>query len=313
MTDRAIVNAILRCLAPPARPTRDRSDRARRSSGRRDLPSVLAIAWTLTAWVAPTGAWATIWPPTRYELSEIELVDAAIGRAGAIVTAIVGDTGIACPPRPDGAWATARILRVLKGPSLPSRLCVGFDTTIGEQYRNGVSRRMGIVFLRRTQAGWVVAESPYTWGGGIVDVDARTREAAERTVIAALRRASLDTLVARSALIAIGTAMEKGDWKLHVDEVIAGRHEADTVLARNPFSYGKGTRYLVFLRRGPHGHETVHVTLGRLEIEDGIVRGLDQPLDAVLRRIRILRWTQEARRDRGRQGKQALQVRHTPR
>ena len=83
-----------------------------------------------------------------------------------------------------------------------------------------------------------------------------------------------------------------------MDELIAGRHDPDTVLARNPFLYAMGSRYLVFLRRGPQGYETTHVTLGRREIEDGVVRGLDQPLDAVLRRIRTLMWTQDARRSR---------------
>lgn len=184
--------------------------------------------------------------------------------------------------------------------------CVGEFGSVAEfpwnNRMNGFRGRWAVVFPLVRGGIILLRYGPELPGDGVLIVAGPTDPAIERLRLA-MRRATLDSLIARAEVICIGgpipRRLKRADHLL-VKEWVAGPGRCDTLSMFWPWAVApKSERVLLFLARNPSGRlEPLGMGAGELIVENGRVPEIDRSLAEVLTQIRARRFVQDARNSR---------------
>jgi hypothetical protein len=254
--------------------------------------------------------------PTLRPLSDGEAWDLTVSRSEAIGIGRIVDTRLLSPEPPPGAgiggiYREAYELSFLptewfKGPlprTTQTILCSRdrlhtrrYDTALDESIDQPV-----IVFLQQSGADWYLFESPHGYQGGVFEIDPAELDDLRLAVAEAQTGSSLDSLVARSDLVVVGTPVLGAASPcraagrnaqcslLEIEDVLTGFTTEKRLVAYGMHGALPMERSIFFLRLTDEGvYETVPFYGGIMPIQGDRVDFLDMgfsEVDFEIRRI----------------------------
>jgi hypothetical protein len=193
-------------------------------------------------------------------------------------------------------------LRVLKG-DLPGRTRVGFPAVpSGELSSDKVQSRIGdevIVRLYSRRGHLELVGSPFQPELAMRAVTDANRDSLDAAYLAAIRRNTLTAMAQSADLVVRGSAElmrhaeerdARGRFLVTIGEHIAGPQQPGSARIEPLFAFARFPDVILLLVRGEDGMYTpMNGDNGLFEVEAGIVKRLDQPVDSVIRQIRMAR------------------------
>lgn len=271
------------------------------------IPLLLAPILLGQVLVTPTSL-AHIFKPTVRPLTIEERWDYSVARSTAIGVGTVREIRLASPEPPPQSGIGVLYRETYRITIQPGQWWVGgqgpvafevivsatrLKTDVYQSVPEVDPRREYVFFLEEFDSNWYLLESDYGFQGGIVEVGDQDLDLLEEAVLSSRRRHSLDSLIARSDLIVIGTPAvgklsdcptpARAEAKcsvIQVESYLMGSQLSREINAFNLFGALPAVRSLLFLREVNNGiYETVPVYGGMLLIQNNQIENLGMALD----------------------------------
>jgi len=261
----------------------------------------------------------------KRDLTDNERLDYSVAESQAILRGQILQLVDAMVPAPGGSklvnyrYAVLQPLKWIKGTAPNKTVVVGFDEGSADLFDTvrgwAGSTDQVVLFLKKSEAfpappasaasklppvDYVLEDSPYLFQRGIMKVGPGDDLAIDERIKATAASRSLDSLVVRSSLALLGTAVGEGLCRIegkdnHCERVRIDRMLAGSTMAGEVPVYGifdgpiPSGQSIYFLRQtNDDSYEILSFHAGVMPVENGKVEPLGKPLNDVLGHIKTV-------------------------